>query len=108
VFLSCAWGRRNWATRPPRVRARPTCSPPKSLAGKPSVVLSDYPGHLVEERSEGLFHGSIGFQRLIAELLEENVRAKKTNPRQKESLLPHRLPNALYNTPVLSELLSAS
>jgi hypothetical protein len=34
---------------------------------KPSVVLSDYPGHVVEERAEGRFHGSIGFRRALCE-----------------------------------------
>ena len=34
---------------------------------KPSVVLSDYPGHIVEEPADGRFHGSIGFRRELCE-----------------------------------------
>ena len=34
---------------------------------KPSVVLSDYPGRIVEERAAGRFHGSIGFRRSLCE-----------------------------------------
>lgn len=34
----------------------------KSLYSKPSRVLSDYPGHLIEERADGRFHSSIGFR----------------------------------------------
>ena len=34
---------------------------------KPTVVLSDYPGHIVEERAEGRFHGSVGFRRSLCE-----------------------------------------
>ena len=34
----------------------------RSLFNKPSRVLSDYPGKIVEERSDGRFHSSIGFR----------------------------------------------
>ena len=34
---------------------------------KPSVVLTDYPRQIVEERADGRFHGSIGFRRELCE-----------------------------------------
>lgn len=46
--------------------------------GKPSIVLSDDPGHIAEERAEGRFHGSIGFHRSLCERIggwSETLRA---------------------------------
>lgn len=34
---------------------------------KPSEVLSDYPGHMITEKADGRFHGSIAFRRSLWE-----------------------------------------
>ena len=34
---------------------------------KPSEVLSDYPGHMITEKADGRFHGSIAFNRTVWE-----------------------------------------
>lgn len=34
---------------------------------KPSQVLSDYPGHMITEKSDGRFHGSVAFRRTLWE-----------------------------------------
>lgn len=36
---------------------------------KPSEVLTDYPGHIITERADGRFHGSLAFNRVVWEAI---------------------------------------